>query len=147
MPLELQKLSPKPDFDVIADPIQIRVPKLAVRDWADKRSPTIASTTPPSPTQASYAGKENESKETLFYDDETPIVPHTPTSPANSTCVAPWETEAPGTPGFAKERKFEPRPPTAHSSSFTVATNERHSSELLKQPFRGEVFSRVSTRD
>jgi len=128
MPLSLQGLSPEPDFEAI-DSAQNRVPKLAVRGRG-KPSPVVATTiptiAPPSPTSVRPAFKEKCSKESFRSSDEGTLA--TPTSP---TSVAPWDLE--------KERKYEPRPATSHSDNFTTSTNERHSSEATKQPFRQEV--------
>ena len=112
MPDELQELSPKPDFEAI-DTVQSRVPKLAVRGRA-------AATLVVGSSLTAFKGKD--SKESLQSTDENTLSPPSPN-------VAPWEAGA---------RKFEPRPPTAHSQSFTF-TNERHSSDAGKQPFRQEV--------
>jgi hypothetical protein len=129
MPTALQDLSPKPDFDAI-DSAQNRVPKLAVRGRG-KPSPVVATTiptiAPATPTSARPPFHEKDSKESVRSSDEGTLA--TPTSP---TSVAPWDSE--------KERKYEPRPATSQSDSFTTGTNERHSSETAKQPFRQEVL-------
>jgi hypothetical protein len=118
MPLDLQELSPKPDFDDTGDFAQKRIPKLAVRGRTDVSTP-IAQSTPA--VEASLNEKESRSS------DENTLAPSSPVTAPNS--IAPWE----------KESKLEPRPSTNHSESFTTSTNERHSSDVSKQPFRHEV--------
>jgi hypothetical protein len=130
MPLELQELAPKPDLDATGESTQIRVPKLAVRGRSDGQSPTVASTTPSSPTVTAFT--EKGSKESLRSSDDVTISPPSLTS---TTDVAPWEKEQ----SVVNEHKMEPRPATTHSASFTTSTNERHSSDVSKQPFRHEV--------
>jgi len=129
MPVSLQELSPKPDFEAI-DSAQNRVPKLAVRG-RDQPSPVVATTVPtiapPTPTSARPPFNEEDSKDSLRSSDEGTLA-----TPTNATSIAPWDTE--------KERKLEPRPATSQSDSFTTTTNERHSSEAAKQPFRQEVL-------
>ena len=128
MPASLQELSPKPDFEAI-DRAQIRVPKLGARG-RDKPSSTVGTTTPPitpsAPTPTRSLFTEKDSKESLRSSDEGTLA-----TPTNAPSVAPWDW---------REKKSEQRPATAQSNSFTTSTNERHSFETSKQPFRQEVF-------
>ena len=137
MPVSLQELSPKPDFDAI-DTAQNRVPKLAVRG-RDNTSPIASTTTPQiaplTPTSVRPPFPEKASKESIRSSDEGTLA--TPTSPAS---LAPWESEN-------EEPKYEARPATVQSNSFTTTTNERHSSDTAKQPFRQEVLAQILSSD
>src|SRR5271170_2232792 len=136
MPMSLQELSPKPDFEAI-DSAQTRVPKLAVRG-RDNPSPVVSTTTPQTaphaPTSVRPPFSEKDSKESIRSSDEGTLA--TPTSP---TSVAPWESEKEKPKYEPRTEKYERRPSTAQSNSFTTSTNERHSSDSAKQPFRQEV--------
>jgi|SRR5271155_5660262 len=131
MPMSLQDLSPKPDFEAI-DGAQNRIPKLAVRS-RDNPSPIVAATTPQiappaTPTSVRPPFNEKASKESIRSSDEGTLA-----TPTSSPSIAPWESE--------KEKpKYEPRPAAVQGNSFTTATNERHSSDAAKQPFRQEVL-------
>lgn len=120
MPLDLQELSPKPNFDDASDSAQKRIPKLAVRGRTDPSSRSGRTDDSSSPILEAASLDEKDSRSS---DEKT-------LSPAS---VAPWEK--------GPEHKFEPRPSTTHSESFTTSTNDRHSSDASKQPFRHEVFS------
>jgi hypothetical protein len=137
MPVSLQELSPKPDFDAI-DTAQNRVPKLAVRG-RDNPSPVASTTTPqiapPTPTSVRPPFPEKASKESIRSSDEGTLA--TPTSPAS---VAPWESEN-------EKPKYEPRPATVQSNSFTTTTDERHPTDNAKQPFRQEVLLQILSSD
>jgi len=119
MPLDVQKLSPKPDFEAIDAPK--RIPKLAVRGRPNA-SPTIPITVTPPDESA------EGSRESLRSSDEKTITPPTPRT-AN-TVVTPWEE---------KEKKMEARTPSDRSDSLTTATNDRSSIDTTGQPFRREV--------
>lgn len=123
MPLDLQDLSPKPDFETI-DSAQSRIPKLAVRGRT-KASPGVTATTP-SILNFTVPFSEKDSKESLRSSGENTLSPPSPFGAP--TTVAPWDKE---------EKNFESRPTTTHSDSFTTSTSTR--SETLKQPFRQEV--------
>jgi hypothetical protein len=125
MPLDLQELSPKPEFDTIGESNVTRIPKLAVRGRSDA-SPTMNTTIPSTPTTSSV----NE-KESLRSSDDGTLGPP---SPNNTSTIAPWE--------HSLERKTsrEPRSPTTLPEKLTTTTNDRHSSEAAKQPFRHEVY-------
>ena len=130
MPLELQELSPKPDFDAIAEASQPRVPKLAARRKSDGQFAAMAPPTPLSPTGTAFG--EKGSKESLRSTDDATIYPPSPMTPA----IAPWENEF---PSAVKGNKLETRIATTRSDSLTSATIESHSSDAAKQPFRDEV--------
>jgi hypothetical protein len=144
MPVSLQELSPKPDFDA-TDTAQNRVPKLAVRG-RDNPSPVASTTTPqiapPTPTSVRPPCPEKDSKESIRSSDEGTLA--TPTSPAS---VAPWESEKEKPKYEPRTEKYEPRPATVQSNSFTTTTNERHSSDTVKQPFRQEVLPHILSSD
>ena len=123
MPVDLQELSPKPDFDETNEFTHKRVPKLAVRGRTDPQSLNGPSNETFAPAvAASLTEKESRSS------DENTLAPSSPVTGTSS--ITPWE----------KEHKLEPRPSTAHSESFATSTNERHSSDASKQPFRHEVY-------
>ena len=121
MPLDLQELSPKPNFDDAVEFTQKRIPKIAVRGRTDPSSPSVSTNDSSSPIVAAASLNEKDGRSS---DEKT-------LSPAS---VTPWEK--------GPEHKLEPRPSTAHSESFTTSTNDRHSSDASKQPFRHEVFHR-----
>jgi hypothetical protein len=123
MPLELQDLSPKPDFDAL-DAAQKRIPKLGVRGRCDG-SPVATPAAPFTPiVPAPFT--EKESKETLVSSNEGTLSPPSPTSP---TGVAPWE----------KAKLPDMTPDTSN----TPTPDGRLSCEIAAQPFRPEV--RLST--
>ena len=144
MPLDLQSLSPKPDFEAL-ESAPTRIPKLAVRGRPEVDSPTVASVTPSSPTSKDWLNEKDKSlfdeKESVNSSDDSTLPP--PSSDSQSGAIAPWETAT------KKEHKYEPRGPTTIPSrspadpdgSFTTDTNNRHSSETARQPFRHEVYS------
>jgi hypothetical protein len=121
MPLDLQDLSPKPDFENHAV-TQRQIPNLVKR----------ADSAPSSPNTPSFNEKRSRSS------DEGTLAPPSPGDAPNN--VAPWEkpTENEGKPLHAT-------PAAPQSGSFTYATNERNSTEVSKQPFRDEVPSDITT--
>ena len=123
MPLDLQELSPKPEFDTIGDSNVTRIPKLAVRGQSDAGMNT---TIPSTPTVSSV----NE-KDSLRSSDDGTLGPP---SPNNTSTIAPWEQS------LERKTSREPRSPTTHPEKLTTTTNDRHSSEAAKQPFRHEVY-------
>lgn len=128
MPLDLQDLSPKPDFEAM-ESTQNRIPKLAVRGRTrtSHAVPTATPSTMSIPNITAPFGKK-DSKDTLRSTDENTLLPLSPS--VTPTTIAPWVME---------EKMFEAGPTTAYSDSFTTSTNEHHSSETTKQPFRQEV--------
>ena len=129
MPLDLQDLSPKPDFETM-ESAQNRIPKLTVRGRTKASSVVPAAI--PNTSSIPYVTapfSEKDSKESLRSSDDNTLSPPTPSS--GPTSVAPWDKE--------KRNKRELMHATAYSDSFTTSTNERHSSETAKQPFRHEV--------
>jgi hypothetical protein len=121
MPLDLQGLSPKPDFENQAV-TQRPIPNLVKR----------ADGAPRSPNSPFFNEKGSRSS------DEGTLAPSSPRDPPCN--VAPWEM---GTENTGK--KLQVRPATAQSDSSTYATNERNSAEVSKQPFRHEVSSDITT--
>ena len=128
MPLDLQDLSPKPDFEAM-ESAQSRIPKLPVRGGT-KASPVVPAATPSVPI-VTAPFSEKHSKESLLSSGENTLSPPSPAAAA--TAVTPWEKE--------NEKKLEPRPVTACSDNFATSTNECHSCEIAKQPFRHEVHT------
>lgn len=124
MPIDLQELSPKPDFDETGDFTQNRVPKLTVRGRTDAVAPNTPSTNPSAPTVAESLNEKDSRS-----SDENTLAPSSSIGPSS---VTPWDK------GMV-EHKLEARPSTAHSESFTSSTNGRHASDASKQPFRHEV--------
>jgi len=121
MPIELQELSPKPDFEAI-DSAAARIPKLAVRGRTDPLSQSISSITAP----ISPSFYDRERKGSLHSNDERTLLQPSPTVQSS---IAPWETE----------KKMDTLPATPQSDSFPPSANERQVSETVNQPFRHEV--------
>lgn len=119
MPRDLQELAPNPNFDDVGECAQKRIPKIAIRGRTAPSSPSVRTNDSSSPIIATASLDEKDSRSS---DEKT-------LSPAS---VTPWEK--------GPEHKLEPRPSTTHSESFTTSTNDRHSSDASKQPFRHEVF-------
>lgn len=120
MPIELQELSPRPDFDSV-DVKKQRIPKLAVRGRPADQPSVAAMTTPTTPV---FRG-EKESKESLRSCDERTL---SPLSPNAQSMIAPLEKD-----------EFETRSSTTRSDGLSTTTKERLSSETANQPFRHEV--------
>jgi hypothetical protein len=127
MPLDLQELSPKPEFDTIGESNGTRIPKLAVRRRSDGASPAVNTTAPSTPTVSSV----NEKDSLRSSDDGT----FGPPSPNNTFTIAPWEQS------LERKTSREPRSPTTQPEKLATTTNDRHSSEAAKQPFRHEVYT------
>jgi hypothetical protein len=124
MPLDLQELSPKPNFEAMDAPK--RIPKLAVR-CKSGGSPDVVPVVPITITPP--ADSVNESSSSLRSSDEKTITPPTPTTP--NAVATPWED---------KERKLEVRSAASVSDSTSEKTTDRASSESTRQPFRHEVY-------
>jgi len=124
MPLDLQELSPKPNFEAIDAPK--RVPKLAVRGRPNAYP--VALTTVPiiiTPPEECHEG----SKESLRSSDEKTITAPVPGIP--NIDVTSWEE---------KVKKMEARSPIGRSDSLSTDTNDRSSIDAARQPFRNEVY-------
>jgi len=144
LPPDLQALSPKPDFQATnAAENAPRIPKLAVRGKSDTDSPMSISVTP-SPT---ISQSMNEKAGSIGSSEDVTLPPSPNENPG---AIAPWEEEK------RRAHKYEARSPVADpmrrpsavpDESFTTATNDRHSSEMARQPFRHEVIFQHKQRN
>jgi hypothetical protein len=121
MPLDLQMLSPTPDFEKSDHSTARQVRNFVRCDTASAALPVTPSVKPPT---------FNDKDESVRSSNEGTLAPSSPNGD-DASLIAPWD----------KGNKAHGRPPTAESDDFTSAIHERNPNEVERQPFRNEVCS------